>query len=51
MNYKGKIVDTAVAPLTSTGKSCEDTKHFEFTPEDNSTTMYNYFKNEDDKKG
>lgn len=49
MNYKGKVIDTAVAPLTSTGKDCEDAIHFAFTPDDNVTTMYDFFKNENEK--
>lgn len=51
MHYKGKVIDTATAPLTSTGTDCKASTHFAYTDDDNATTMHNDFTNEDDKKG
>lgn len=48
MNYKGKVIDTSIAPITSTGKSVKESTHFDFTEDDNHTNMRDYFKNENE---
>lgn len=50
MHYKGKVVDTPNAPLTSTGKSVEDTVRCEYTKEWTATDFLNEFASESDSK-
>lgn len=49
MNYKGKVIDTATAPITSTGKSAKESTHFVFSEDDGPDTMRDYFTNENEK--
>ncbi len=50
MNYKGKVVDTPNAPLTSTGKSVKQTVQCEYTEDDTTTSFFDEFASESDGK-
>ena len=50
MNYKGKVVDTPVAPITSTGKSVKETVQCEYTKDDTATDFFDEFTSESDGK-
>lgn len=48
MNYKGKVVDTPVAPLTSTGKTAKESVKCEYTKDWTATDFFDEAKNEYD---
>lgn len=50
MHYKGKVVSTPVAPLTSTGKSVEDSVHCTYTEDDTTRDFFNEHANESDSQ-
>lgn len=50
MNYKGKVIDTPVAPLTSTGKSTKDTTQCVYTEDTTTIDFFDEFANESDGK-
>lgn len=48
MNYKGKVVDTPVAPMTSTGKTVNANVQCEYTKEWTATDFFDEAKDEYD---
>lgn len=50
MNYKGKVVDTPVAPMTSTGKSVDSNIQCEYTKDTKTSDFFDEFKSESDGK-
>lgn len=50
MHYKGKVVDSAVAPLTSTGKTVETSTQCDYTEDDTTRDLFNKFTAESTSK-
>jgi hypothetical protein len=48
MNYKGKVVDTPVAPMTSTGKTVKDNVQCEYTKDTTTSDFFDEFTSESD---
>jgi hypothetical protein len=50
MHYKGKVVSTPVAPLTSTGKTVDEATHCEYTKDTKTSDFFDEHANESDGK-
>jgi len=48
MKYKGKVVDSAVAPMTSTGKTVDENIQCEYTKDWKTSDFFDEFKSESD---
>ncbi len=48
MHYKGKVIDTATAPLTINGTSVKESTKCDYTEDDNHTNMRDLWKSESD---
>lgn len=48
MHYKGKVVSTPVAPITSTGKTVDETVHCEYTKDTKTSDFFNEHASESD---
>lgn len=48
MHYKGKVVDSAVAPMTSTGKTVDENVQCDYTKNDTVRDLFDKWKHESD---